>query len=973
MRKTVSGILISISSLSISSAIADDFPRPFDTQEVTERLRAPGESLAAITLPKGFQVTLFAAEPDVNQPIAITTDDRGRLWVVENYTYAERDVNFETEKLRDRILIFEDTDHDGRHDRRTVFWDEGTHVTSVAVGYGGVWVLAAPNLLFIADRNRDDVPDSDPEIVLNGWDDDRARHTLVNGLRWGPDGWLYGRHGIIATSLVGTPETPPEHRTQVDCGIWRFHPTRRTFEVVARGTTNPWGMDWDQHGQLFFINTVIGHLWHVVPGAYYQRMYGDHFDPHVYQLLPQTADHYHWDTGTEAWSDIRKRGVSAATSELGGGHAHQGMMIYSGDNWPEEYRGLLFTCNFHGRRVNVERLERSGATYVGKHAPDFLKTSDPWFRGIDLLAGPDGGVYLADWSDIGECHENDGVHRTSGRIFKITYGPTQPLTRDLAGLSSSELVDLLRHPNEWFPRHAQRLLNERAVARNNMSEVKCTLLQRYEEATQPRHQLRYLWALHAIGGTSEAWLLEQLAHEDEHVRVWAVQLLVDQPDPSTTVLAAFASQAQTETSGLVLSFLASALNRVPTGDRWTLATYLAGHGEFANDPYYPLFVWYGIEPAVAEFPLQAVELAQASRLPLLRRHIARRLTEDIERQPEPVAALLRTVLDTSDDSYQRDILEGMHAAVRGWHKAQPPAVWREVELKLANAAIDLRQTVRELSLVFGSGRAMDEVLALLAEKESPLDVRRQAVRALIAARAENLAPKLQELLRDQFLDVEAIRGLAAYDHPDTPRLLIERYPQFLKPARQETIATLVSRPVFARALLNAVQSRTVPREEISPFQIRQMQTFRDTEIASRIESLWPELKAIPEEKQRQIADYRSLLTPEYLSAADRSAGRALFKQNCAGCHQLFDDGNRVGPVLTGGQRNDLNYLLENIVDPSATVSKDYELSTLVLEDGRVLQGIVVGQNERTLTLQTVSQQRGGERVVFEIARDRGTA
>ena len=725
-------------------------------------------------------------------------------------------------------------------------------------------------------------------------------------------------------------------------------------------------MDWDEHGQLFFINTVIGHLWHVVPGAYYQRMYGDHFDPHVYQLLPQTADHYHWDTGTEAWSDIRKRGVSAATSELGGGHAHQGMMIYSGDNWPEEYRGLLFTCNFHGRRVNVERLERSGATYVGKHAPDFLNTSDPWFRGIDLLAGPDGGVYLADWSDIGECHENDGVHRTSGRIFKITYGPAQPFTRDLAGLSSSELVDLLRHPNEWFPRHAQRLLNERAVARNNMSEVKRTLLQRYEEATQSRHQLRYLWALHAIGGTSEAWLLDQLAQEDEHVRVWAVQLLVNQPDPSTAVLVAFANKAQTETSGLVLSFLASALNRMPTGDRWTLAKHLAGHGEFANDPYYSLFVWYGIEPAVAEFPLQAVELAQASRLPLVRRHIARRLTEDIERQPEAVAALLNTVLDTSDESYQRDVLEGMHAAVRGWHKAQPPAVWREVELKLANAAIDLRQTVRELSLVFGSGRAMDEVLALLAEKESPLDVRRQAVRALIAARAENLAPKLQELLRDQFLDVEAIRGLAAYDHPDTPRLLIERYPQFLKPARQETIATLVSRLEFARALLNAVQSGTVPREEISPFQIRQMQTFRDTEIASRIESLWPELNAIPEEKQRQIADYRSLLTPEYLSAADRSAGRALFKQNCAGCHQLFDDGNRVGPVLTGGQRNDLNYLLENIVDPSATVSKDYELSTLVLEDGRVLQGIVVGQNERTLTLQTVSQQRGGERVVFEI-------
>ena len=413
--------LIAVSCLGVMprDATADDFPKLFNTQEETEKFLTPEESLSRITVPAGFKVSVFAAEPDVQQPIAIATDERGRLWVAENYTYAESKTNYET-KLKDRIVILEDTDGDGEFDKRTVFWDQASKLSSIEVGFGGVWALCAPDLLFIPDRNRDDVPDSEPIVLLTGWDDDRIRHNIVNGLRWGPDGWLYGRHGIMTTSLVGPPETAPEHRTVVDCGIWRYHPTRKTFEIVCSGTTNPWGMDWDEHGQMFFINTVIGHLWHVIPGAYYQRMYGEHLDSDVYRLLPQNADHYHWDTN-EAWHDTKKIGVTPSTDQAGGGHAHCGMMIYLGDNWPRKYRGKLFTLNLHGLRVNSDRLERSGATYVGKHEPDFLRTKDTWFRGIELCYGADGGVYVADWSDIGECHENDGVHRTSGRIFKVKY------------------------------------------------------------------------------------------------------------------------------------------------------------------------------------------------------------------------------------------------------------------------------------------------------------------------------------------------------------------------------------------------------------------------------------------------------------------------------------------------------------------------------------------------------------------------
>src|SRR5260370_399394 len=144
-----------------------------------------------------------------------------------------------------------------------------------------------------------------------------VRHNIVDGLKWGPDGWLYGRHGILATSLVGKPGASASQRTPINCGIWRYHPTRKVFEVVAQGTTNAWGFDYDEHGEMFFINTVIGHLWHVVPGAHYRRMYGTGFNPHLYQLIEKTAGHFHCDPG-EKWDDIRKGGVSPTTDKAGG-------------------------------------------------------------------------------------------------------------------------------------------------------------------------------------------------------------------------------------------------------------------------------------------------------------------------------------------------------------------------------------------------------------------------------------------------------------------------------------------------------------------------------------------------------------------------------------------------------------------------------------------------------------------------------
>ena len=587
----------------------DSFPHPPNTEKSTGQPMSPDEVCASARLPAGFHLIPFAAEPDVANPIAITTDDRGRLWVAENYTWAGADAgNFDT-NLRDRIVILADTDGDGRSDTRTVFFDRVERLTSVQVGMGGVWLLCPPQLLFLPDKNRDDIPDGPPEVVLDGFDIKNSTHTVANGLKWGPDGWLYGRQGILGTSRIGVHGADDSQRITLNTGVWRYHPTRRVVEVVMHGMTNPWGFDFDAFGEMFVTNTVIGHLWHVVPGGRNERMFGSDFNPYAYQLLPQTADHVHWDSA-EAWADVHK-GVTDRTSAAGGGHAHTGLMIYQGDNWPAEYRGRAYTLNLHGRRLNCDVLGRTPVGYVGAHGPDMCFIADPWFRGMDVISGADGGVFIADWSDTGECHEMGGVHRSSGRIYKLTYGTTSAATKvDVANANDEQLVQMQTNRNDWFARRARLVLQERASAGSlNAAVCREKLLQLFGESADPLVRIRALWTLQVCNCVNGPWLISQLHHPDEHVRVWAVRFLTDGHEREDTngwspLVKEFTTLAEKDPSGLVLLYLASALQKIPVEMRWPLGEAIATRPEsaFADDRTLAIMLWLGFEPAICAAP-----------------------------------------------------------------------------------------------------------------------------------------------------------------------------------------------------------------------------------------------------------------------------------------------------------------------------------------------------------------------------------
>ena len=912
------------------------------------------EAAGRMTLPPGFRARLVAGEPDVVQPIAFTIDPKGRLWVAENLTYpAWR----QTPTAPDRIVILEDRDGDGVFEHRKVFWDQGNAVSGLALGFGGVYVCATPNLLFIPDADGDDVPDGPPVAVLDGWDV-KAQHNLFNALTWGPDGWLYGCNGILSNSRVGAPGTPDSERVPINCGVWRFHPVRKTFEAVAHGTTNPWGLDFDEYGEMFITNCVIPHLFHVVPGARYQRMFGQDVHPHGYQLIASCADHVHWDT-SEFWYEIRGKGVTPTTDRAGGGHAHTGAMIYLGDNWPEEYRNSIFMNNIHGHRVNRDRLERRGSGYVARHENDFLLANDPWFRGMELKYGPDGGVFLTDWSDVGECHENDadGAHRENGRIYKITYGDVKPVKVDLAKLGDEELVTLQLHKNDWYVRNARRLLQERAASGKDMSGVHGALRAILQTNPDDTRKLRAFWALHVTGGLKEGDLARALGHPSEHLRAWAVRLLGDLPERSAGTRRTIGRLAAAEPSPRVRLALASALQRFPVRDRWPLAEHLMSHAEDAADPMIPLLIWYGLEPAAAADPDQALWLAESAetRLPLVRRSLVRRTIADDAKAG--LARALPALARIDDPQVRRDWLEGTIEALRGQKNVARPEGWAAVFARLTRGDDPVaRDQALRLGLVFGDPQAIALLRETMTSRSAPAEARINSLQALVEQRVPGLTPQLQALLGDRALRGPALRGLAAYPDDATARVILGRYRDFSEPERADAIQTLATRPADALALLGAVENGTVPARDLNAGTARQLLAFQNKTIAERLEKVWGTLRPTAREKAPLIARYKAELTPERLKVADPARGRAVFQRQCAQCHALFGEGGDVGPNLTGSDRANLDYVLENVLDPSATVAKDYRLTTIATRDGRLLSGILRDQAEKTLTIQTVNER-----------------
>ncbi len=907
------------------------------------------QAAEAMKLPEGFRVMASATEPDVMQPIAMALDDRGRVWIAEAYEYPKRAAG---DTGRDRILIFEDADGDGLLEKRKVFAEELNLVSGLEVGFGGVWVGAAPYLLFIPDKNGDDVPDGKPEILLDGWGYQDTHETL-NAFIWGPDGWLYGCHGVFTHSKVGKPGTAEKDRQPINAGIWRYHPIKHVFEVFSHGTSNPWGVDFNDRGQAFCTACVIPHLYHMIQGARYERQAGTHFNPYTYDDIKTIADHRHY-LGATPHSGNGK------SDAAGGGHAHAGAMIYLGGKWPSVFRDQIFMNNIHGQRLNIDILKPNGSGYIGSHGPDFLLTGDQASQILNLRYGPDGQAWMIDWYDMQACHSNEANKhdRSNGRIYKIVYGSLNPVSVDLTKKSDVELAEMTLSENDWYVRHGRRVLQERAVQRS----IDAKAVERLKEITftnpSETRRLRAAWALSCIGRFDDATCKRLLQDQSPYVRGWAIQL-GNQLGLSLASVSptALADLAKSDPSPVVRLYIASAAQFAKPADRWNLIEGLASHPEDAKDHNLPLMIWYAAEPLAdvdADRAL-ALGLKVGTNIPTVRNLMLRKI--GASRSKESIATLIRALGKTNQTEVQLAFLDAIRTSLAGQRQAEAPAEWNALYERLSQSSdANVKLQAQALGVTFGSESALATVRQMVQTKTESSEKRSEALRSLLGAKDPKLGPVLRALLEDSDLRSLAISGLAQYSDSSTPDLLLRRYDSLSQADKRAALSTLSSRAEYAIALLQAIDAKKLGASDLTADLVRQMQFLNSPDVMKLLEKTWGTARETPAEKAKMIQEYKELVESKKGAKPDLSVGRAIFAKTCQQCHQLFGTGGKVGPDLTGSNRANLDYLLSNIVDPSAVMAKEYQPSILVLEDGRVVTGIVKSEDATSVTIQTADSK-----------------
>jgi putative membrane-bound dehydrogenase-like protein len=913
----------------------------------------PGEARARMRLPEGFRVQVFASEPEIRQPVASCFDERGRLWIIEYLQYpvpaglkpVTVDQYLRTEYDRvpeppprgprgvDRIKILEDTDGDGEADSVKTFVEGLNLASGLAVGHGGVFVAQAPYLLFYPDRDRDDRPDGEPEVLLRGFGLQDA-HSTVNSLAWGPDGWLYGAQGSTVTALI--------RGIGFQQGIWRYHPRTRAFELFAEGGGNTWGLDFDRGGNAFGSSNGGFITFHMVQGGYYWKGFAKHGPLHN----PRTYGYF----DAIAYDGAKQ-----------GGHVTPGGIIYKGDMFPEPFRGAFIGGNLLANNVYWHDLQPRGSTFRGRHAGTLIESRDPWFRPIDLVTGPDGAVYVVDWYDRRASHldPRDNWDKTNGRIYKVSYGQAPPVPPfDLARLSTAELIDLNAKANDWWPDMARRILAERR------DPLAASILGgRIASNRDATTALRDLWALAVSGGLDDAMALSLLDHPLPGVRRWVVRLLGDDHRMSDALRPRLAELAARDPDVAVRSQLASSCQRWRAEDALPILARLMARPEDVDDPHVPLLIWWAFEKQMRADREAAIALIigpETGREPLVEAHLLDRVARALASgastpEFEDCARLLAAA--PSSAAVDR-VVSGMEKGLEGRRIDRVPAPLDAALRTILAAEPDGLGRLR-LAVRLGSDAGRDRVIARVLDSRTPPDQRRGLVEllgqvpsapgreALIALLDRPEAPALQQA---------AIRALAGHDDPGVAEALLAHYASWDDALRDTLRDVLCTRPGGADRLIRAIEEGAIPAGDLEPAQVLQIVRLGDPSLASRVEKCWGRIPGSgSSEKRQRIAEVRGMMPEGDRGSAAR--GQALFVQHCGVCHKLFGEGETIGPELTGSERGDLEFLLTSIIDPSALIRKEYEAQTIALTDGRVLSGLVVEDNETSLTLLDSQRQK----------------
>jgi putative heme-binding domain-containing protein len=914
------------------------------------------EAVRQFRVRDGFQMQLVASEPEVEQPLFLSWDSRGRMWVVHyrqyQYPAGLKVIRFD-QHLRavfdkvpdppprgvpgsDRITVHTDTDGDGRYDQCQEVISGLNIATAVQVGNGAIWVLNPPYLLRYPDQDRNDVPDGDPEVHLTGFGL-QDTHSVANSMTWGPDGWLYGCNGSTTVGDVSSAVTRGV-RFEGQC-VWRYHPTTKEFEIYAEGGGNNFSLEIDAAGRVF-AGTNGGETrgWYFPQGSYSAKNWGKHgplTNPHAFGFFQPMK------------------------FEGDGRRFPQAFCIYEGGLFPASFTGSIIAPNSLHNLVWHSRLIADGSTYRTEDEPNLVDSPDRWFRPVYSGVGPDGAVYLADWYDTRLSHVSpiDDWHKQSGRIYRLVPTHRQPRYEhgDLHVLSSEQLINKFTDPNKWVRQRAALELGWR-----NDKAVVTALVAVADEGS-----LEALWALNSMDALTLDRSRRWLSSDHPDLRRWVIRLLGDRHQG----MVEFASLAATEPAVQVRSQLASTAKRIPAEFAIPVIESLILRDEDSHDPHLPLLIWWALEAhAVDAWPRIEAMLAKPEiwSARIFQEFLAARLMQRyaVTGSSETLRHCARLLEFSPTDQSTQQLMIGLNQAFQG--RTLPP-----LPASLANALQQYQLAVGDAGLLLAIRQAdqaaVSRAVAILGDSTADLAFQIEIANTFGEIQLAQSVPMLIRLATgaattEPALQRVAIAALAQYDDEQDgagsiSSALVTAFGGQISAEhglRATACRTLASRPHGALALLREVNQWRLRPDQVPTDVVQQLRTYQDPVLVAEVEQAFG--PAITTTGPEQVAAIERLRAVVSQASGDPEAGRVHFDKRCASCHQLFGQGGKVGPPLDGYQRDDANFWIHAIVAPNLEIREGFQSYLAITVDGRSINGMIATADDQRLTLRNADNQ-----------------